>query len=225
LAFSPDGRQALLANSDGMVRVWDVENGKEVRRLDHGEGLTSVTCSPKGRYAVTAGGSTRDGKALLRLWDVEQGKEVRRFEGHPGWVYHAVFSPDGRHVLSGSSDRTLRLWDVETGKEVRRFSGHARRVWHVAFSPDGRRALSAAWDGSVRLWDVGAAKELQTFGGDPAGGAVRLFDFGKVEHEPELAVVPVQSRRVAFSPDGRQALSAWADGTVRLWRVPPEEER
>src|SRR5262249_55830028 len=159
--------------------------------------------------AVTAGGEF-NGKGLVRLWDLEQGKEVRRFEGHTGFVWHAVFSPDGRFVLFGGNDLTIRLWEVETGKEIRRFVGHARWVTSVAFSPDGRRALSGARDGTVRLWDVGTAKELRAFGGDPTGGNPRLLN-------PRLFAVEVSLEQfsiptvicVAFTPDGRQALSAW----------------
>src|SRR5262249_8459560 len=153
----------------------------------------------------------------LRLWDVEQGKEVRRFEGQSGSFNPAVFSPDGRYVLSGGPDKSLRLWEVETGKEVRLFSGHARWVRHLAFSHDGRRALSGGSDGTVRLWDVSTARELQVFGGDPTGGIPRVFDIG-MQPEPFFLLT---ADLVAFSPDDRQALSFWRDGTVRLWRLPP----
>jgi WD40 repeat protein len=219
VAFTPNGRHALLGTIDGIVIMWDLDNWKELSRFEHGEGLASVAYSPKGRYAVTAGG-VFNGKGGVRLWDVERGEEVRRFEGETGFVWQAVFSLDGRYVLFGGNDRTMRLWEVETGKEVSRFVGHARGVTSVAFSPDGRRALSGARDGTVRLWDVSTAKEIQAFGGNPTGDNPRLDAF---ETAGEVFMIP-HVIAVAFTPDGRQALTAWSDGTVRLWRLPPNEK-
>jgi serine/threonine protein kinase len=112
-----------------------------------------------------------------------------------GWTVHmlsAAFSPDGRRVVAGGDDGCLRLFDVATGLEVHRFPGGA---WGVTFSPDGRRILSSVNE-AVHLWDAETARELRQFNGHGA---------------------PVQS--VAFSPDGRQALSASHDKTVRLWDV------
>jgi len=31
---------------------------------------------------------------------------------HEGWVTGAVYSPDGKRILSWSDDKTMRLWDV-----------------------------------------------------------------------------------------------------------------
>jgi WD40 repeat protein len=203
VAFCPDGKQALLGSFDGIVRVWDVEKWKEVRRFAHPRGLWSVACSPKGEHAVTAGG--HDGKGMVILWDLEKGKELRRFQGHQAGVWCAAFSPDGRYVLSASLDGTVRLWEVATGKQVRPFIGHAGDVRRTVFAPGGRRALSAGMDGTVRLWDVQTGRELQRYGrsGVAGGGA----------------------NSVAISADGRQAIAGWANGAVRVWRLPDEKKK
>jgi WD domain, G-beta repeat len=66
------------------------------------------------------------------------------FQGHTDEVYSAVFSPDGRRVLTASKDRTAQLWEAESGKLVATFQGHSGWVISAVFSPDGRRVLTAS---------------------------------------------------------------------------------
>jgi WD40 repeat protein len=203
VAFSPDCRRLLSGSWDGTMRLWDVATGTELRRFPLPTGTDSVCFSPDGRYALS--GSHRND---AHLWDVETGQKVRRFEGHTGVVTSVAFSPDGRQALTGSGDYTVRLWDVQSGKELYCMEGHRGRVQAVAFSPDGRLALSGntvqgkekidspAPDYDLRLWDLKTGKERRRFAG----------------HTREIF-------RVAFSPDGRHALSSSCDGTLRLWEV------
>ena len=39
--------------------------------------------------------------------------------GHSRAVYSAAYSPDGKHIVSGSYDSTVKVWNAATGKEVR----------------------------------------------------------------------------------------------------------
>jgi len=199
----------VSCSTDGTARIWDAKTGTELKQFTgHEAEVWRVAFTPDGRQILSGGVD-----ALLRLWDIATAKEVRRFEGHTEWVMGVAFSPDGRNAVSCAADRSLRLWDVETGRQLRSFSGCRTSENLVTFSPDGRRILSgsgwgpgghrhAGFDYGVRLRDVTTGEVLACFEGDRS---------------------PVVT--VAFSPDGRTALSAGYDNVIRLLKLPEPDAK
>ena len=120
-------------------------------------------------------------------------------QGHTSLVWSVAFSSDGRHIVSGSSDKTIRLWDVQTGSQVGNpLQGHTSLVRSVAFSPDGRHIVSGSDGCTIRLWDA------QT------GGQVRT---------PLLEGHTDSVNSVTFSPNGRHIVSGSSDKTIQLWNA------
>ena len=78
--------------------------GKEVARMTHDQGVTSVAFSPDGKYVVSG---SDDGTA--RVWEAATGREVARMT-HDRCMTSVAFSPDGKYVVSGSYDSTARAW-------------------------------------------------------------------------------------------------------------------
>lgn len=157
--------------------------------------------------------------------------------GHTEPIGAVAISPDGRTIVSGSSDRTLKLWDVVSGRELRTLSGHTSVIAAVAFSPDGKAIVSASKDNTLKLWDFASGRELRTlkghthnvetvaFSGDgrtlvsgSPDDTIRLWD---VATGRALRTIKTQSwvYAVALAPDGRTVLAGHSDRTLKLWDV------
>ncbi|KAK2994472.1 hypothetical protein RJ640_008840 [Escallonia rubra] len=70
------------------------------------------------------------GVGLRRWLKVEGGRSMVTYSaGHKNWVLCIAWSPDGKHLVSGSKSGELQCWDPQTGKA----SGNP--LIHLLFSP------------------------------------------------------------------------------------------
>lgn len=117
------------------------------------------------------------------------------------YINTIAFSPDGKYVVSGCTDKTVRIWDVATGAEIKKLEGHNGPVRSVAFSPDGKYVVSGSYDQTVRIWDIATGKATHTYTG----------------HNHWIT-------SVAYSPDGINVASGSNDITARIWEVESKQE-
>ena len=121
--------------------------------------------------------------------------------GHGEPVVAALFSPTGRHLASGSGDKTVRLWDLTTETPQHVCKGHLGWVLALAWAPDGALLASGDKTGQVILWDPETGKAR----GRPLTGHKQWIT--SLAWEP-LHLGDGTSRKLA---------SASKDGAVRVW--------
>jgi WD40 repeat protein len=159
VAFSPDGSRLVTGSGccqndpNGAPKIWDLETGSVLARLQHPSDLWQVDWSPDGTLIATAGNDA------TRIWDAETGVELYALSGP--FIGAVRFSPDSRLLATGGLEGAA-LWDAATGEEILTFEGHAGPVAAVDFSPDGSQLVSGGFDTLAKIWDVATGVELQT---------------------------------------------------------------
>src|SRR6185369_5433620 len=126
--FTPDGKAIVGGMSDGTLRMWAIDTGKEWLNLPGQKAVSRYHAfSNDGRVLVT--GAFGDGEeSPVRVYDLRAGKELAKF--HPGvWVVGVAVSGDGRRVAAVTSANARGMpdprevavvWDVATGRALAR---------------------------------------------------------------------------------------------------------
>ena len=244
VSFSPDGSRLLFTSSGSPIephtsspigRVFNVESGElSFELVGHQQSITWGEWGPGGAVIVTA---SRDGTA--RLWDATRGAALGQPFQHEDPVTCATFSPDGGRLATTTSGGVAALWSCETGRRIE-LVGHGQRpVVHASFSPDGTRLATASNDLSTRIWDVATGEPTHVLRSlylplesiwTPDGKRLITRSKAPRVHQWCLSnlpfVYPLRGHRqevlhVEFDAQGERALSASADGSVRIWHTPP----
>jgi WD40 repeat protein len=234
LAFT-DGGKAVAAGigrvdgdrADDVVRIWDIDTGKERAVLKGAEcSIDTIVCSADGKLLAGAGTSGHDEKgvttaAAVCLWDLASGKLLWRAVEHKSEIYGLSFSPHGKILASGSRDKTIRLWDVEKGTCTRTLEGHGDYgVYSVAFSPkDAKLLASGGLDGTVRLWNAETGEMKQSLANNYFAGLMVLVAFA-----PDGKTLASAGDTALTKPDKRQGdVKLWDVETGKLIRTPTTE--
>ena len=72
---------------------------------------------------------------------------------HQNCINSVTISPDGKYIVSGSSDKTIKIWDIKTAECLNTLKGHSNYVSSVTISPDGKYIVSGSYDGTIKIWD------------------------------------------------------------------------
>lgn len=185
---------------------------------------------------------------IIYLWDLKHSNVPRQFTGHTDHVCALAFSPDGRRLASGASDKSVRLWDVDTSEEIATLPlNRPFTLMALAFSPCGKVIAG----GMLRELNIWCAEKLILLRSIPhpedsirpfalsfspcgrylASGtwwdkgmqkmSIRLWDVETGENIHTFWGHTTDIEILTFSPDGTILASGSFDGTALLWDLTP----
>jgi len=245
VTLSPRGDAVALLYLDGSARVWEAPGGAPRLRLgpEKGFGFESLSLSPDGARvaavlhplrSVTRGQRPAPPEAAprVRLIDLRTGQVVARWEERGAFA--CAFTPDGRRVLTLSTESPLTLRSAVTGEpEGLRLETGAVPMRAPAFDRAGARVAILPYD-TPRLFDLATGREvarLGTAGAEHAafsadGSCVvtshrdqsaRVWDAATGREQARLEGHQGPVRCAAFSPDGRRVVTGSEDATARIF--------
>ncbi|KAF8547863.1 hypothetical protein OG21DRAFT_1449832 [Imleria badia] len=143
-AFSANGKY-LVSGGEGGVRVWRVEDGAQMARME-AKSVQCLVVSKDGRW-IAAGSELGD----VSVWSAETYEEIFTHTDDNDNIFGVDFSPNSSRLVSASSAWRASVWDVATRKEVLTLRPEDE-VWAAKFSPQGDQ-IATATRNSVQVYD------------------------------------------------------------------------
>jgi WD40 repeat protein len=196
MAFTPDGKRLVTANTRTGVHVWDAATGKELHHLPNADDSVEIVAlfPDASRFATLKQG----GSWVLRT--VADGAELGTVPASGG-RFALTFTADGKSFAETARDQVV-LGEIAGKQGMRRAalpSEFPQVPGPVALSPSDNTVAVPQLHHPLSLYDFATGKLLRTFD-QPQDG--------------------VGYRAVAFAPDGKQVAGVrQSHRAVDIWDV------
>ena len=154
--------------------------------------------------------------------------------GHTSDVNTAVYSPDGKTIVTSSKDKTAKIWDSQTGKLLHTLKGHTKNLAYACYGQDGKIIATVDIDRVSKEWETKTGKLLSTskFSNYSVLSATNSPD-GKyiIEKSISPSIKDKETGKILcwlkghtesvnfinYSPDGKTIVTASKDNTAKIW--------
>jgi WD40 repeat protein len=244
VAFSPDGKSLAVGSDEGILRVYEVESGKNTFSSPaRNARIERVAFSPNGKLIGIADSG---GSAAVFAPGVGNGMPLSTsvIDGS-GECFGITFTLDNGFIITCGKDAAARLiagpspdgmGAANTASRMKAYLGHTGSVNDVALLPDGDHLVTGGEDKTVRVWTVKDGKQLRSFQGHMTrilavavrgdgrqiasaseDGAIRLWDLSTSDDHRALTEATEPIWAVAVSPDGKRVAAAGGDKQIRIY--------
>jgi WD40 repeat protein len=212
LAFRPDGRHVVSLDLNGHLLEWGISEQKRLREHAVGKGpFACLAASPTSPLVALGGIGT------VQVFNLETGQTLWRQKKHGHLLVNSLqFSPDGKHLVSGSWDNTVKVWDPEKGTVLRTLTGNDEAIFGIDIARDNSKVAAISRNGVTVVWNLTSGERLHTFaesrgsqGGiafAPDGRLLAIATYDALASEPAPVVfydLPTRIQTLTLAPPAR----------------------
>ena len=177
--FSNNAKKMLTWGEDNKVWLWNISTGEVLKRFQHNDYVTGAIFSTDEKEILSW---SRD--KSIKLWNIDNIQSLKIFKNknyikppkifkHNDYIKGAIFSKDGKKILSWSRDKTLRLWSIGSNKSPKKLQKNAipsevktidnlRKKW--VWNRDHTLKIDWSKIDTLQLWSINNSKNpLKTF--------------------------------------------------------------
>ena len=162
IAVNASNGEVAVGYSDHFIRVFSVDNLSLVREWKgHENSVFTLRYDVAGQRLFSG---SRD--ARLKAWDAQSGYTLHReVIAHLYAINHLDLSPDGKHFVTCSMDRSVKVWETEDMRLLKvidraRHAGHGTSVNKVLWTSFRQQLLSASDDRTISVWNINFENDL-----------------------------------------------------------------
>ena len=176
MAVSADSEFLVTGSGDNTARVWSVNGGKEVGRIDTETAVRAVALSQGDRFLAIVTDATMRKSAKVLVYDFPALKLVRTIDcsGNDKIKPTVIaFSDCNEFIVTGHQDGSLRLWDWNAASStdpespitvpLKKSSPHSDVIRDLQLSPDRTYFITASRDNTAKIIDTLSLAPLKTF--------------------------------------------------------------
>lgn len=158
---SADDKYAVTSSWDGVVRLWNIAEGKEQLTLEgHTSRVDGIAFLDATQQIVSVGDTT------LRVWSVKDGSDkIVRLSTRP---FRLVLSPDEQTAYIGSRSGKVLYYNTKSWKHEVMLEGTSE-LNEMAVSPDGKY-LATFCGRVIEIWNTSTHELVYSLTGHDEGG-------------------------------------------------------
>lgn len=195
--FSPDGKY-VATNEAYSFAIYDAKTGRQVFLMPKSKDdifplATCLAFTPNSQRLLVGFSSN-----VIHEYNLS-GQLLREYKGHRSTIRALAISPDGKFLLSGSSDNSAKIWNTQTGAELATLMAIGTEDWMVA-TPDGLFDASPGAMSSLYFvvgLEIVAMDQLKERYYEP-GLLAKVLGFGE---DPLRKVIDLDGQNLALYPE------------------------
>ncbi|HPF38990.1 MAG TPA: protein kinase [Phycisphaerae bacterium] len=156
--FSPCNRYLMTAGVDDQLRIWALDDGRQLTAMAVGSARW-MDFSSDSSSALLFG----DDGAFLLNWRHPPPSRILDEAG--SYIYEVCYSPDGKLLASAGWDQTVRIYDTDDGTLTRQLPLPCHHMGALGFNEDGTQLIALAYSdhwivSQLAIWDVATGRRI-----------------------------------------------------------------